>query len=286
MFTVMVLLGLLLPVTAAAAIVHARPGWIRAGGSALRHRFTAGLDRVRSRLPEPVATTVWIAGWLLTLLAVVTAVGHLLRWVGRGNTTGLDRALLEVFHRGRLPWSSTVWSGITLLGDTVFLVTAALALGLLWRRRHGNWFALHLLGGAYLGAAALFNAAKRLVGRGRPAAELALHPETGMAFPSGHATDAAAFYVALALLAITLARSWRGRVVWASATAAVVLLVATSRLYLAAHWVTDVVAGTVLGTAWAAVVWLTLTSRQGPYGRRGSSPDRGAGAGASAHGQR
>jgi len=75
----------------------------------------------------------------------------------------------------------------------------------------------------------------------------------GYAYPSGHATLATATY---GFLAILLARDVQppyrlGIYIFASL---LILLIAFSRLYLGAHWLTDVVGGMLLGLAWAALL--------------------------------
>ncbi len=108
------------------------------------------------------------------------------------------------------------------------------------------------------GAAAAI--AKQIVGRARPSAGVRLVSETGPSFPSGHATDSTAFYVALALIvAIFVLRKPLARVVTVGAGLVVSLGVGLSRLVLGVHWPTDVVAGWALGTATALVVVITVS---------------------------
>ena len=69
------------------------------------------------------------------------------------------------------------------------------------------------------------------------------------------------------------------RVVAVAAGAAFVVLMGLSRVYLGHHWLTDVVAGWLIGLAWALAVitahrlWLTLRKRDGPA-ESGAEPDR------------
>ncbi len=85
---------------------------------------------------------------------------------------------------------------------------------------------------------------KVLVARPRPADSLS---DTALtSFPSGHTALAAATMVVLALL---LGRwFWGLAAVWVTA-------MAWSRTYLEAHWFSDVLAGAVLGTSVALLVW-------------------------------
>jgi undecaprenyl-diphosphatase len=89
---------------------------------------------------------------------------------------------------------------------------------------------------------------KLLFHRHRPDAWLHIH-ETDLSFPSGHAVTAIVFFVGFAILA------WHAPLPRpaASALVAVLLVCAVgipwSRLALAAHYFTDVVAGVLFGTA-------------------------------------
>src|SRR5256885_16057510 len=73
----------------------------------------------------------------------------------------------------------------------------------------------------------------------------------GPSFPSGHASTAAAFFAAAALL---LSRGRRPHVAAGLGGSAVAIAVgvAASRVFLDVHWASDVVAGLGLGWAWFA----------------------------------
>ena len=76
----------------------------------------------------------------------------------------------------------------------------------------------------------------------------------GRAFPSGHALQATAVWGMLAvLIAAGVTRPWTKALVW-SAGAAVAVAVGASRVYLGAHWLTDVMGGWALGGLWLAAL--------------------------------
>jgi hypothetical protein len=102
---------------------------------------------------------------------------------------------------------------------------------------------------------------------------LALSHATGFAFPSGHATDAAAVY---GMLAVLLARPGRpaARVAAVAGAGGLVGLVGLSRLYLGVHWLTDVVAGVGLGAIWIASLIAVVDPRMELPAR--PRPNRGA----------
>lgn len=72
-------------------------------------------------------------------------------------------------------------------------------------------------------------------------------------FPSGHVSATA---VALVATAFVVGRVWS----WILAAAGTVLMM-LSRNYLGVHWLSDVVAGALLGTAVAVAFWLLLQNR-------------------------
>jgi membrane-associated phospholipid phosphatase len=205
-------------------------------------------DRLRSGSRRATGLNLVIALALLT--AVSWAIGRpaedlVLFDVGAVDPHGLRFA---VGHREE--WLTTVVRAVTRLGNYQLLIPLVIMAGLVgsaWRR---TWRPLLLLAGAYGGAVVLTFLVKALVGRPRPPSALALGSFGGMAFPSGHALQATAVWGMLAVLAAAgLIRWWTKVLVW-SAGAAVAVAVGASRVYLGAHWMTDVICGWVLGGLW------------------------------------
>ena len=168
-------------------------------------------------------------------------------------------------------WLTKVLLGVTRLGNvdaqTVWLVLVC-AVSAVWAR---TWVPV-LVGVAGGGGIALvIVAAKELVGRQRPALPYAVMPVDGFSFPSGHATGAAAVGLLGAwMLCRWVVRRWAAQVaVWAT-TISMIGLIGFSRCYLGVHFVTDVLAGWLLGAAWAGSVILLASW----WSRAKSPPDR------------
>lgn len=178
---------------------------------------------------------------VVTEAPLVTADGAVFRFLQQLRTDPADRLMIIVTQMGSI--------GVML--PLVAAVTGWFLVRKSWRNA-GYWLA------AAAGAELLVQVLKFSLGRPRP-----LEMYQGIerfAFPSGHASIST---VVLGFLAFLLTReggnAWR----WAvTAIAAVyVALVAFSRLYLGAHWFSDVVGGISFGLAWVAVISMVYTQR-------------------------
>ncbi len=124
----------------------------------------------------------------------------------------------------------------------VFVVPVTTALILLVARR--PWAALYFVV-ASAASAGVVQVLKNLYGRARPE-DILVVSDFG-SFPSGHVANAATIAVALGVIA---PRAW----VWALG-AAYTLLMAVSRTYLGAHWLSDTLGGLLVGAGVALVLW-------------------------------
>lgn len=141
---------------------------------------------------------------------------------------------------------------ITWAGSAFLLVPLALIACLAFARAglRGEALAIALsLGGAML----ISGAIKLLVSRPRPPVEH-LQVVTGSSFPSGHTTQASAFWFSLVFAMPAVGASPRQTRVAGGLVLLIVLAVATSRVYLGVHYPADVIAGALFGTGWAMFV--------------------------------
>jgi undecaprenyl-diphosphatase len=95
-----------------------------------------------------------------------------------------------------------------------------------------------------LGSQLLIGPVKNLYERARPPAPLV--ETSGFSFPSGHAVAGAAIAVALVIVLVPAGTRRRNLEMLAAAFA---VLMASSRVYLRAHWLSDALGGAALGAA-------------------------------------
>ena len=222
--------------------------------AAIRRRYRRQLAFVARRIRPEGALGLSLTVSLLVIGAVGWAFSFVIRRVVGGDATRVDSRVLDFFVHHREPWLTSVVKAVTALGSGAVLVPAVLVTGVVWRWRRRSWSGLLLMGGAYAGAALLFRLVKTLTDRPRPPAGLALGHFSGQAFPSGHTTQAVAVWGMFAALVALATASWSRKVVVWAVAALIAVTVGVSRLYLGAHWFTDVLGGWALGALWLSAL--------------------------------
>lgn len=205
-------------------------------------RYAAALiDPNRPESPSLAILAVCLLGisWIwFTLLATLLA---------SGGPLALDHTVHDLMWRLRNPLADRLMAGLAGIGDAPVLGTAAaVALAyLLWRQRWmaaAHWLAALVFG---LVLTALLGAAIEMP---RPPTAPA-----GFGFPSVAVTMTT---ITFGFFAILIARELPGRKrVWPYLLAGVVTaVVGFARLYLGAHWPSDLIGGTLFGLLWLLVL--------------------------------
>jgi undecaprenyl-diphosphatase len=188
-------------------------------------------------------TAVATVAVLLTV-AVFAAVGD------HGTLTGiqrLDDGWLRLMVSGRTPFLTAIAKVFNILGLVYVTLPARIAVaGLLALRR--RWWQLAAFAAAVVASEVLIGVLKGIYDRPRPPGSLVI--TTGTSFPSGHAVAASVTVVAAV---IALAPPGRRRTWLALAAVTFSILMGLSRAYLGAHWLSDAVAGILLGMTCAVV---------------------------------
>jgi undecaprenyl-diphosphatase len=215
---------------------------------------------VAARLDPAIAT-----GLALTI-ALVVAVGGgfvlaLLAYLVRGNQQlrSIDNGAAGWGHAHATELSTQGLNAVTNLGSLAIVIGLALVLALVESIRVPSRWIVPFLVVLIAGNEALMLTIKELADRARPT----LNPVAatlGPSFPSGHSATAAAFYAGAALL-LARRRSANRRSLLAGAAIALAVAVATSRVLLDVHWLSDVIAGVMLGWGWFAVCSIAFGGR-------------------------
>ncbi len=220
--------------------------------------MTAPSGGLRSTWPVHRRQSVQLlCGWA-ALTVVWIGLGTLLTGpLAHGSIVRADEHVANWMVAHRTPtWNHlTVWGSLLAETTTKVVVTAVLAVVFLrlWRR----WLEPVLLVVSLVIEAAAFIAVTTVVGRNRPDVPRLDGSPVGSSFPSGH-TAAAAAYAAIAVVVFLHTRKRWARVMVVVLSALVPVIVALSRLYRGMHFLSDTVAGTILGGAAVALTAIVL----------------------------
>lgn len=181
---------------------------------------------------------------LSTFLFIVLA--FYVKYQGPG-TLLINDAVFHLFRGIRSPRYDDVFLNIMLLGQKEVILPVVIAL-FGWLIIKKRWrAAFHALALGFLAAASIF-VVKNIIQTPRPWGIVQNLNEASFSMPSGHTTLATTLFMGLAFL---MARSMRSNFRWPIYTVAllITLAVGIARLYLGAHWFTDVLGGWLLSTA-------------------------------------
>ncbi len=212
----------------------------------------------------------WTATWPLTraewlrlglaLVAVVTGgvvVGEILtNWSGLSSLIDLDARISQNLADGRTETGNDLAPWAAFIADTPVKIALSIAIAgfFLWKFR--RWHEAVMIGLPLIFEAVAFISITFIVRRPRPDVERLLESPVDTSFPSGHVA-AATVYAAIAVIVFWHSQSIWVRAVAVALAAAAPLIVAWARLYQGMHYLTDVIAGMVLGSVSVAIaVWV------------------------------
>ena len=164
----------------------------------------------------------------------------------------LHRADAEVHQWARTAYTSGstyFFTALTIIGTPVGLgIIVAVIVALLLMRKRWRWAAYLLF---TTGVGGLLNLQlKAYFARSRPDLAEALRLASGYSFPSGHAMGATITFGALSYLAFRILPRWRWRAMAVAFSVSMIVAIASSRIYLGVHWISDIAAGIAAGVIW------------------------------------
>jgi len=205
-------------------------------------------------------------GVFLVFGALVATIGtyafaRLALLVKEGYTQQFDEAVLRWMEQHQTVWLERLMLEVTMLGTWIVVLSIVGIAGLfLWLTQH-KYSAL-LLFVATAGGIGLNNILKIGFARPRPQVfEWGTHVSSS-SFPSGHAMSSAVVFITVAYLAARLQKTHAARLATLTVAGIIVASICFSRMYLGVHYPSDVLAGVIIGLAWAAFCMATLEAIQ------------------------
>jgi undecaprenyl-diphosphatase len=214
--------------------------------------------RMGARDREELALLVGVLALIATALLVINLAGEVIE----GDTLEFDKRLLSALRKADDPsqpigpkWLEVAALDVTALGSaTVLGLTVVAVAGFLMLQglyRHAAFVLVASAGGWVLN-----NALKVLFARPRPDVVPHLREVMTLSFPSGHALTSAAIYLTLGALLMRVADKRITKFYCMAVAMLATLLIGGTRVYLGVHYPTDVLAGWLIGIAWALTCWL------------------------------
>jgi len=193
--------------------------------------------------PRPAVAAAWIAAMAVLFGALAADL------VFHGPVTRLDAPASAWFAMHLDPSTTRLMLAVSAMHATmaICILAALLAIGLVATgQRH--WVPLLVL--AVPGGLVLNAVVKLAFERARPAFDHPLVHLSTFSFPSGHAAGATVWWGFALVLWWSRERGLAARMAGVLVAVAIVALTAVSRVYLGAHYPSDVLAGIAEGTLW------------------------------------
>lgn len=232
--------------------------------SKLLDRLVAWLWQLTERYPNFKLIRAWLTDpldpqnhkqlglVLLLLIAIILFIVLAYNTKYQGSLTALNYPVYYFLRSIRTTFVDHILVAITLFAPRIFMLMWAtlaftLALQRNWRAMW-HWIALGLL---VVGSSTII---KHLIHSARPTG--LFQTPIGFSFPSGHATASVGILGFFAVL-ITRGRSLPWRWTIYSLVSLLTISIIFSRIYLGAHWLTDVIGGALLGSICFGLVTLS-----------------------------
>ena len=231
------------------------------------HPGEEGSEQTAGSRPQPQRPLMRAAGCFLQGLALQLTLFGVLAWfVHVHPILPIDLAITHSFQQNQAPWLRISMLAISYPGNSLLLpALVLLTAGAFWAL--GDRLEAVFVAGLSAVSLLLNLLIKIQVSRPRPTANLVkiIQTATGYSFPSGHVMAYIGYFGLLFAFGVIL---YQGRHWWRTAlmvaSAAFVVLIGPSRIYLGDHWASDVLGAYLIGEALlglAVAVYLPLKER-------------------------
>jgi membrane-associated phospholipid phosphatase len=230
-------------------------------------RFHKQIRFLQNRLSPQGYAGLHLTVGVLVVLICGWCFGEIAEDVSHGDPiVQVDRQVAVWFHQHASPTVTQVARTISFFGSVGWLTAVSIGLALFLVSRR-DWLNASLVALVMLGGSTLNLVLKHFFHRERPVLENPLVTLSSYGFPSGHTMGATLLYGLLALLAWKNVRSRAARFACVSGACLWLLLIGLTRIYLGAHYLTDVLGALAAGLLWLVVCWTafeTLRWRRDP----------------------
>jgi undecaprenyl-diphosphatase len=226
-------------------------------------RFQKAIRFLQNRLSPQGFAGLHLTVGVLVVLICGWCFGEIAEDVSHGDPiVQVDRHVAVWFHQQASPTITQVARTISFLGSAGWLTAVSIGVVLFFVSRR-DWLNASLVAFVMVGGGTLDVVLKHFFHRERPVLENPLVTLSSYGFPSGHTMEATLLYGLLALLAWKNARNRAARLGCVVGACFLVLLIGLTRIYLGAHYLTDVLGALAAGLFWLVFCWTAFeTLRQ------------------------
>ncbi|MEY2519240.1 MAG: hypothetical protein QOF24_999 [Verrucomicrobiota bacterium] len=231
-------------------------------------KFARQIRFLKARLSPEGWLGLHLTIGLLVILITGWWFGDIAEDMSRDAATRLlDERVSSWFHEHATPALTHIARFVTFFGSVSFVAAASICAAIVLTVRR-SWDQLLALVLAIGGGSLLNILLKHFFHRQRPVLENPLVTLSSFGFPSGHTMGSTLLYGLLAIFMAHSIRRWRWRVFTLCIAALWVALIGLSRIYLGAHYLTDVLGAIAVGLAWLAFCWTGVETLRKWRGRR------------------
>ncbi|OIP86098.1 hypothetical protein COV88_03295 [Candidatus Saccharibacteria bacterium CG11_big_fil_rev_8_21_14_0_20_41_19] len=191
------------------------------------------------------------SAWIAIVCLILGISVFIISYIGMVKNTGIgsfNHPILDWMITHRNSQITSIMQLITELANPINFIIIISIIDILWRSiKREIWRPVLLIGSA--GAAAILSTIiKSITINSRPITDNMIAPfETDYSFPSGHTIIVVTFLLVLGYMICSRNSNLARIIIWEIIVVVGFVLIATSRLYLGYHWLTDVTASLGLG---------------------------------------
>ncbi|MDD2483174.1 MAG: LssY C-terminal domain-containing protein [Candidatus Shapirobacteria bacterium] len=220
----------------------------------LRHKYPRFFNFIKKRLTPSEKYGLYLTiGSLITFFFIYLFFGIIQDYIGQDPLVRADPRIINLVSHFRSPGVNQFMLFITYLAKGEIITVAVIfSLIILFLLRKWSYFRSLLI--FVLGGELFVWIIKNIIERPRPPLAESLVIENSYSFPSGHSFVAIAFYGLITFFIFeSLKRKWL-KILTLVLGIILILLIGASRIYLGAHWPSDVLASFASGLAWLTLI--------------------------------